>query len=79
MWQDYIIAVVVAIFTLTTLPMILSGSRLPLWTVLPMTIGAAILIVTYATLSLWLSVAVETVGLIGWSILLWRTLKCFPH
>lgn len=75
MWQDYAIAIVVLVFTLTTIPMIRSQVKLPLLTTLPMVIGAAILIVTYATLSLWASVLVESGTLIAWLILLNRTFK----
>lgn len=75
MWQDYTIAVVVAIFTLTTIPMIRHGVRLPLWTTVPMAMGGAVLIVTYATLGLWVSVLIECISLIGWTILLRRSLN----
>lgn len=75
MWQDYAIAIVVAAFTLTTIPMIRSGVRLPLWTTLPMTMGALILIICYLSLGLWFSVAVETIALIGWAILFGRTFR----
>lgn len=40
-----------------------------------MVIGGAILAGTYATLGLWLSVSIETVSLIGWTILLYRSLE----
>jgi hypothetical protein len=40
-----------------------------------MVVGAAALALTYVTLGLWLSVAVETVALLGWAILLVRTFK----
>ena len=75
MWQDYAIAIVVASFTLTTVPMILAGTKLPMWTTGPMVVGGVILTVTYATLGLWLSVLVESLSLIGWMILLRRTFK----
>jgi hypothetical protein len=75
MWQDYVIAVVLIAFTLTTIPMIRSKVRLPLATTLTMVVGAAALALTYVTLGLWLSVAVETVALLGWAILLVRTFK----
>jgi hypothetical protein len=75
MWQDYVIATALVAFTLTTIPMIRSRVRLPLATTLTMVVGAAALALTYVTLGLWLSVAVETVALLGWAILLVRTFK----
>ena len=75
MWQDYAIAIVVLVFTLTTVPIIRDAIRLPPGTTIPMVIGAAILVVAYATLGLWYSVAVETLALMGWTILLMRTFK----
>lgn len=75
MWQDYVIAIVVFVFTLTIIPMIRSRVVLPLWTTLPMVLGAAVLIGTYSTLGLWTSVAVETGTLIGWTILAVRSIS----
>lgn len=73
MWQDYAIALVVLVFTLTTIPMIKAKIKLPLWTTVPMVLGALILIIAYATLGLWFSVIVESLALIGWTILLYRS------
>lgn len=75
MWQDFVIATVVMMFTLTTIPMILRSISLPMWTTVPMVIGSAALTVTYATLGLWLSVLIEFVALLLWAILLKRTFK----
>lgn len=75
MWQDYVIAVVLIAFTLTTIPMIRSGVRLPLGTTLTMVIGAATLAFVYVSLGLWTSVIVEVLSLLGWVILLARTFK----
>lgn len=75
MWQDYVIAVVLIAFTLTTIPMIRSRVRLPLATTLTMVIGAATLAVVYISLGLWTSVVVEVLSLLGWAILLARTFK----
>ena len=75
MWQDYSITIVVLVFNLTIIPMIRSEVALPLWTTLPMTVGAAVLAATYATLGLWFSVGIETMAFLGWAILLQRTFK----
>lgn len=74
MWQDYAIAVVVLVFTLTTIPMIRARLALPLWTTLPMVVGALILTIAYATLGLWFSVGVESLAVVGWAILFYRSL-----
>lgn len=75
MWQDYTIMVVVAMFTLTTLPMINSGIRLPLGTSLVMTLGSLTLAIVYATLGLYYALSVEVVSVGLWSILLSRSFK----
>jgi uncharacterized membrane protein len=69
------IAAVVAIFTLTILPMIIQGTTLPRLTTWPMVVGSAVLAAIYATLGLWTSVLIEVLALIGWTILLTRTFK----
>jgi hypothetical protein len=74
-WQDYAIAAVVMVFTLTTVPMIIRGTTLPRLTTWPMVLGSAVLAATYVTMGLWLSVLIETVSLTGWAILLARTFK----
>lgn len=74
MWQDYVIALVVLAFTLTTWPMIRSDVRLPRLTTFPMVVGGLVLILAYATLGLWVSVTIEVISLVGWTILLYRSL-----
>lgn len=74
MWQDYVIATAVFGLTLTTIPMVLTGTRLPRLTTIPMVVCTAVLIVAYATLSLWTSVAVEVIAFSLWMILLHRSL-----
>ncbi len=73
-WQDPVIAFVVLLFTLTTIPMIRAGIRLPALTTLPMVLGGIVLLGCYATLGLWLGVAVQALAVVLWSILLRRSL-----
>jgi hypothetical protein len=72
MWQDYLIALVVMVFTLSVIPMITQKNTPPIATALAMSVGALILAIVYATLGLWFSLAVETLATILWGILLWR-------
>lgn len=74
-WQDFIIAAVVAIFTLTVVPLIRADLTLPVGTTLPMTLGSLVLAIAYATLGLWFALSVEVVSTVLWSILLARTFK----
>lgn len=74
-WQDLVIAVVIIAFTLTTVPMIRGNFIPPLMTSGPLTIGAAVLVVTYLTLQLWFSAFVETSAVILWGILMRRGLN----
>lgn len=74
-WQDFIIAGVVAMFTLTTVPLIKAGLTLPAGTTIPMTLGSAVLAVAYASLSLWFALSVEVISTLLWTILLIRTFK----
>lgn len=66
-WQDVIIAIVVSVFTLTTIPLIRSGVRIPLLTAVPMVLGSALLVVCYITLALWLSVLIEVLATLLWA------------
>lgn len=66
-WQDVIIAAVVCMFTLTTIPLIRSGVRIPLLTAVPMVLGSALLVVCYITLALWLSVLIEVLATLLWA------------
>jgi hypothetical protein len=74
-WQDYAIAIVVMVFTLTTIPMIRSNAMLPVGTSLPMILGGIVLVVAYSTLGLWLSLCVEIISCALWTILLMRKLR----
>jgi hypothetical protein len=69
------IAAVVAMFTLTTIPMIRSNVTLPVGTSLPMTLGSILLAIAYLTLGLWFALSVEVVSTVLWTILLIRTFK----
>lgn len=69
MWQDYAIAVVVAVFTMTAFPLIRHQVRVPVWTSAPMMLGGLALVAVYTSLNLWYSVCVESVSVIMWSII----------
>jgi hypothetical protein len=73
-WQDIVIAAVVSVFTLTTIPLIRSGVRVPLMTAVPMVLGSALLVLCYITLSLWLSVVIEVLATLLWASITRRTL-----
>lgn len=70
MWQDYVIALTVMAFTLTTIPMIVNKVKLPLWTTAPMVTGSVALGATYVTMGLWLGALTELIALILWANLL---------
>lgn len=72
MWQDYVIAAVIVMFTLTTVPLIRNKVDVPLATSIPMAVGSFILAVTYVTMNLWLSEGVEIVSFILWLVVVWR-------
>lgn len=71
---DLLIAAVVLMFTLTTLPMIRARVKLPLLTTVPMVVGSAVLVVCYLTLGLWFAFAVELLSLALWFVLLRRSI-----
>jgi hypothetical protein len=74
-WQDYVIASVIVMFALTTLPLIKNRIRVPLWTAIPMVVGSVILAITYVSLDLWFSLTIEIVCAILWSTVLSISLK----
>lgn len=74
MWQDYVIAIVVLVFNLTTVPMIRARVVLPWLTVLPMCIGAGLLMLVYASMDLWFAEATEFVAIMLWTMLF--CIKC---
>lgn len=75
MWQDYLIAAVIVMFTLTTIPLIRHRIRIPLTTCGPFVAGSLLLCVAYLTLDLWLSLGIEVVSASLWSIILARALR----
>lgn len=75
MWQDYVIAGTVLMFTLTTIPMIAKNVELPPLTTTPMFLGSIALAFCYASLSLWFSFGVELVSMWLWSILFRRSVR----
>lgn len=74
-WEDATIALVVLMFSLTIIPMITSGTVVPVWTSIPMVVGAAALVVAYISLGLWFSVAVEAASVALWAILARRSIS----
>jgi hypothetical protein len=74
-WQDVVIFATVFTFTLTTVPMILSGITPPLLTSIPMVAGSVVLGLVYLSLSLPLSMGVEGLSVTLWSLLLRRGLR----
>lgn len=76
MWQDSAIAIAVFVITLTAVPMIRQDVTPPLSTSVPLIGGALVLVVTYATLGLWLSFVVEVLAIALWAVLLVRGIRC---
>lgn len=75
MWQDYVIAAVIVVFSLTTLPLIVKRVKMPLWTAVPMVLGSITLALVYTTLGLWFSLGVEIACAILWSTILFISIK----
>jgi hypothetical protein len=75
MWQDYVIAATVLMFTLTAIPMVLRDIKLPPLTTTPMFLGSITLAFCYASLALWFSFGVELVAMWLWSILFRRSVR----
>jgi hypothetical protein len=73
-WQDGVIATVIVVFTLTTIPMILREVTPPLLTSAPMVVGSVVLSLVYITLGLPLAMAVEWLSVTLWGILMIRRL-----
>jgi hypothetical protein len=73
-WQDAVISITVLIFALTIIPMIKARTVVPLWTAVPMVVGAIALTIAYITLGLWLSVAVEAASAVLWAVVLRRSI-----
>lgn len=74
-WQDLVISVTVFVFALTIIPMIEARTVVPLWTAVPMVLGAVALTVAYITLGLWVSVVVEVASAVLWAIVLRRSIN----
>lgn len=70
MWQDYVIAAVVAMFALTTIPLIRNQVRVPKLTSYPMHLGSIVLAVVYITLDLTYSLLVELVCVTLWGVII---------
>lgn len=69
MWEDYAIAIVVMVFNLTTLPLIMHRTKVPILTSLPMMLGATVLVICYVSLDLWFSVFVELFAVVAWAVI----------
>lgn len=67
--QDLIITVVVCAFVVSALPMIFDTYTPPYRTSVLMVVGSAALAGTYATMGLWLSVTVEALAAVLWTVL----------
>lgn len=74
-WQDIVIGLVVLVFTLTAIPLLRSGVRIPLLTAMPMVLGSCLLVVCYITLGLWVSVVIELFASVLWAMILRRSLS----
>lgn len=72
MWQDYVIASVVFLFTLSVWPMVRQKTIIPYSTSILMTVGAGILAFVYITMSLWFSLAVEVLATVLWAMVVWN-------
>lgn len=71
-WQDAVIALVIAMFTISVIPMVRSDFTPPYATSIMMTVGSVILGVVYITLSLWLSLSVEVISTLLWGTLVYQ-------
>jgi uncharacterized membrane protein YhfC len=75
MWQDYVIAGVVLLFTLSVWPMVKARTPVPYSTSVLMTAGAATLAVVYVTMGLWFSLMVELVATLLWGLVVWNRIR----
>ena len=72
MWQDYVLAVGVFIFSLALIPTIRSNQKPALSTSVLTSIVLFVFAITYASLGLWLAVVAQFVGAFVWSVLAWQ-------
>ncbi len=75
MWQDYTIAVVQVVLTMSLIPMVRQKEKPPLSSSVPTAMGLAVISFAFATLGFWFSMVSAGIPSLLWFVLVFQKSK----
>lgn len=74
-WQDWVIFGGQLVLAATLIPTIVQRIRMPVWTALPAVLVLSMFVITFASLSLPLSMASSILNTLAWALILRNSIR----